>query len=158
MKQPLHQVSLVNRLSCYNSVAVKSFEYLHNSYVSLLDIIDGWTVGKVERKQTILGLVFQISKRLLFRLLSNRTHSIMEINSFSDKFINVSVICPTLRLLALDQNIWKSFFVFEKACLCTVLLRSWFGDVNAVLNPNPCGWGRIWLPKLWRGITQQWLK
>jgi hypothetical protein len=24
-------------------------------------------------------------------------------------------------------------------------------------NHNPCGWGRIWLRKLWRGITQQWL-
>ncbi len=25
-------------------------------------------------------------------------------------------------------------------------------------NPNPCGWGRIWLPKLRTGITPQWLK
>ncbi len=25
-------------------------------------------------------------------------------------------------------------------------------------NPNPCGWGHIWLPKLWTGITPQWLK
>jgi hypothetical protein len=26
------------------------------------------------------------------------------------------------------------------------------------INPNPCGWGRIWLPKLWTGITPQCLK
>ncbi len=26
------------------------------------------------------------------------------------------------------------------------------------VNPNPYGWGRIWLPKLWRGITLQRLK
>jgi hypothetical protein len=24
-------------------------------------------------------------------------------------------------------------------------------------NPNPCGWGRIWLPKLWRGILSNGL-
>jgi hypothetical protein len=29
---------------------------------------------------------------------------------------------------------------------------------NCEINPNPCGWGRIWLPILWRRITQQWLK
>ncbi len=28
----------------------------------------------------------------------------------------------------------------------------------SLLNPNPCGWGRIWLPKLWRGINLQQLK
>ncbi len=26
------------------------------------------------------------------------------------------------------------------------------------INSNPCGWGRIWLPKLRTGITPQWLK
>jgi hypothetical protein len=28
--------------------------------------------------------------------------------------------------------------------------------VNSMINPNPCGWRRIWLPKLWTGITPQW--
>jgi hypothetical protein len=26
---------------------------------------------------------------------------------------------------------------------------------KCALNPNPCGWGHIWLPKLWRGISSQ---
>ncbi len=33
------------------------------------------------------------------------------------------------------------------------------GRLSFILfNPNPCGWGRIWLPKLWRGISLQRLK
>ncbi len=38
------------------------------------------------------------------------------------------------------------------------ILSSTFMTKLRTLNPNRCGWGRIWLPILWRGITQQWLK
>ncbi len=31
-------------------------------------------------------------------------------------------------------------------------------DVPPFLNPNPDGWGRIWLPKLWTDTTQNGLK
>ncbi len=50
------------------------------------------------------------------------------------------------RPAAEKQKVVKICYCFsKKPCPCCV-------------NPNPCGWGRIWLPKLRTGITPQWLK
>ncbi len=54
-----------------------------------------------------------------------------------------------------------SFWYFQSEMLdyFTFYLRTCCTDaLTCVFNPNPDGWGHIWLPKLWTGTTPQHLK
>jgi hypothetical protein len=66
-------------------------------------------------------------------------------------------------LLSPDLKENSSEFLHRTYCLWSLLCDYSLPAKSALVslkspNPNPCGWGRIWLPKLWRGITLQWLK
>ncbi len=50
----------------------------------------------------------------------------------------------------LSQPLVRSSCVHIAGCRRISMSMTYLRHVR--LNPNPCGWGRIWLPKLWRGM------
>jgi hypothetical protein len=67
-------------------------------------------------------------------------------------FIPLSLSFPLSLLLTLSLSL-----CFQHLCLYLSLLNETGYHISDI-NPNPYGWGRIWLPKLQTGITPQWLK
>ncbi len=58
--------------------------------------------------------------------------------------------------IQLLKVLWEQY---REAMYCNCYNFGWNLTRNEfIINPHPCGWGRIWLPNLWRGISLQRLK
>ncbi len=50
------------------------------------------------------------------------------------------------------------YIIFMRMYMFVLRFMLHAASLSKMFNPNPCGWGHIWLPKLRTGITPQWLK
>jgi hypothetical protein len=70
---------------------------------------------------------------------------------------NYYTLWKVLTCKSIIEQIWKKCHNPVSSEAWHNLLVCFVSSLNS-LNPNPGGWGRIWLPKLWTSITPQRLQ